>query len=220
MDIKLISHLKQALENHTDAPRNYIGASGIGNPCERKIWYSYKGLAGKDKPELKLTFEIGKRLEAMILDIFEKTPIQVIRPSEENCDLFCVDKDLPSFSGHMDAILVLESGERIILDIKTAKASSYAKFVNQGLKAWNMQYYAQLQAYMGMTGLNRAILLAINKDSSEMHEEWVWFNDIYYQELKMKAARIIDCEVEPARINKSPLFYLCRMCSYSEKCHG
>ncbi len=220
MNVSIGKKILNVLDNKNEDGRNYIGASSIGAPCERKVWYQYKGQTIQAQNTLKLSFEIGSRLEAMILDFLEKTDVEVIRPSPDNELLFCSDKDIITFCGHMDAILKMpHSGEKAILDIKTAKATSFIRFKTLGIRDWNIQYYAQLQSYMGMTGINHAVLLAINKDNSDLHEEWIEFDSIYYEELKMKAKRIMDAEVEPERINKNKLFYQCRMCGYKEKCH-
>jgi hypothetical protein len=222
MEFSLVDEISKMLVNEKDTPRDYVGASSIGNHCERKVWYQYKGVSYQCPSTLKITFEIGRRLEAMIIDYLSLSNIKIIRPTSEN-PLFCFDKDLPSFSGHMDALIELSDGRRAILEIKTAKASSYAKFANPikgGVKNWNPQYYSQIQSYMGMTGIHDAVFFVINKDSSECQEEWVKFNSLFYDELKVKATRIIDSVEEPERINKNPIFYLCQMCGYKEKCHG
>lgn len=222
MDFSLNKAINDLLTEHKDPARNYVGASSIGNHCERKIWYQYQGVSYDAPPQLKITFEIGKRLESMIIDFLVSAGIEVIRPTIGD-SLYCFDKDLPSFSGHMDALIVMPNGNEAVLEIKTAKASSFAKLVHPtkgGLKNWNSQYFSQMQAYMGMSGLSDAVLFVINKDSSDTYEEWIKFNPIFYDELKCKAARILDSEEEPERINKNPIFYLCQMCGYKEKCHG
>lgn len=223
MDILLSDKIKDVIEHAVEKNRGrYVGASSIGHPCERKIWYQYKDYKQENSAKLKLTFDLGHRIESLILDYLEKSDIRVRRPLESNNNLFCADLDFTTFSGHMDAIIEIpDKGIIAVLDIKTAKASSFQKFVKHGLREWNMQYYAQLQAYMGMTGIKLAVLLALNKDTSDLHEEWFRFDSSYYEELRTKAMRIAeDDEVPPERINKNPCFYLCSMCGYKKVCHS
>ena len=219
MDItKLINEsiAKQPL----DAPRRYIGASSIGRECSREIWYSFNDVVGgKISAQLKTTFKIGKILEDMILDDVESIGFELERPGEINNYLFCRDKDVAIFQGHMDAILYLTRDHPVIFDAKTCKNSSFNAFKKDGLKSWSSTYYAQMQAYMGMTDIHHACLLALNKDTSEYHHEWIDYDDIYYHELKARAAEISKSTEPPERINKSPLFWVCNSCRFKTVCH-
>ena len=136
--------------------RQYIGASSIGKPCKRAIWYGYHGAEQKDvSSALQITFDIGKTLEKLLLEYIGLTDLKLEIPLEENKWLFCQDSELKEFQGHMDGLLYLDELSPTVLEIKTAKSSSFQKFVKDGLLKWNYIYYAQLQAYMGMANLNK-----------------------------------------------------------------
>lgn len=221
MDINLSQAINRALDTRPkDAPRNYVGASSIGHDCARAIWYQAHGAEeGHINHRVKRIFDNGKVLESMLLDYIELTTTRVIRPNAENNWLHCSDKELPYFAGHMDALLFNADGPVIVLDIKTCNHLSFDKFVNNGLRHWQPKYYAQLQAYMGMTGHKYACLLAYDKDDSRLHDETIAFDEMEYAALKEKARVIYTQEIEPERINKSPLYFVCRNCSYKETCH-
>ncbi len=212
---------KSLSEKPQDVRRYYIGASSIGNSCSRSIWYGYVGAESiSPSPSLRSTFDIGKRLEGLLLDYMEHAGINIIRASKDNDDLFLSDEDVPIFQGHCDAILEMDDGENVILEIKTANTASFSRFKYKGLMQWNEVYYSQIQSYMGMRKLNRAVLLAIDKNTSELHHEWVDYDDIFYNELKMKALAISTIGEPPMRINKNPIFYKCNICSYRKICHA
>jgi len=220
MDItKLISE-SISKQEHED-PRRYIGASSIGKECSRAIWYGLHNIQGNAiSPQLRTTFKIGKILENMILDDVGKLGFELERPEEINNYLFCREENLQIFQGHMDAILYLNRDCPVVFEAKTCKNSSFNSFKKDGLRAWSQTYFAQLQSYMGMTGIHSACLLALNKDTSEYHHEWVDYDDIYYHELVAKACDISDATEPPERINKSPLYYVCASCRFKEVCHG
>ncbi len=209
----------QAIEKRDRDPhRPYVGASSIGSPCSRAIWYSYHGAPSKDfSPTTHATFDVGKKLEDLIISYVELAGLQVIRPHEMNHYLFCCDSEVPKFQGHADALLVVD-GEEVVLEIKTAKNSRFQAFKKKGLKSWSPEYYAQIQSYIGMKGLQRGVVLAINKDTSELHHEWISFDSYLYNELRAKAQAIIDAEEPPERINKSPMYIVCSRCNYKETC--
>jgi len=208
-----------AIEKRANDPhRAYVGASSIGNPCVRALWYSYHGAPSGDfSPTIRATFDVGKRLEGLMLDYIDLAGIKVILPDEMNHYLFCVDAEIPKFQGHMDALIVVD-GEECVLEVKTAKNARFQALKKKGLREWSPGYYAQLQSYIGMRGLKRGALLAINKDSSELHHEWVDFDSYFYNELRAKAQTVIDSEEPPERINKSPLYIVCARCNYKDTC--
>lgn len=204
-----------------DQPRDYIGASSIGHDCYRHIWYRYNDNESQMDLSSKkeLTFLIGHRLEEMMIKLIQQSGTSIIPPSESNHYLEVFDSEIPEFRGHMDAILYSDVGVKSVLEIKTARDSSFRIFVKNGLKHWNKAYYSQLQAYMGMSGLIEGYLLALNKDTSELHDEWVEFDPNFYLFLKEKAKRILLATEAPNRVNNSELYYLCRLCDYNKICH-
>ncbi len=108
----------------------------------------------------------------------------------------------------MDAVLHLDGLGPVVVEMKTASNSNFNNFKNKGLAIWSPGYLAQVQSYMGMSDCKNAVILVLNKDSSELHHEWVKYDDIFYHELRLKALAI----------NKSPLFHVCRRCKFNEVC--
>ncbi len=92
-------------------------------------------------------------------------------------------------------------------------------FVKKGARLWNPQYYAQIQAYMGMSGIHKTYILALNKDTSDLHDEFVLFDEIFYAGLEDKARIISISESEPPRISGSPLWFQCKLCKFNKICH-
>ena len=124
--------------------------------------------------------------------------------------------------GTPDATLIVSGKSGIaltyILEIKTANNASFNQFVKHGLRRWREQYYAQLQAYLGITCVPQGILLAINKDSAEIHEEVVEFNELYYEMLLIKARAIKNATEPPPRMSENPMTLSCKLCKYKETC--
>jgi len=204
------------LANPDQEIRQYIGASGIGSPCERKIWYGYKGMpAMPTAPTMQRTFDIGHSLETLVLDYMQNAGCNMLRKAPHT---YFKDKDIPELQGHCDAIWYSPVGTHII-EVKTARDSSFRVFVKGGLLKWYPVYYSQVQTYMGMSGIKDAYVIAINKDTSELHDEHVVFDPIHYDMLRAKALRLIQSDEAPEKINNSPLFYVCRNCQYKEICH-
>lgn len=212
------SLIDKAIEiSHVEEDRDYIGASSIGHACARAIWYAFKGAERRPLTAKQIrTFSIGRRLEELLKEQIKLLGVPLMDGLKITS---CYDEDVTVFKGNVDGILQIE-GQHVILEIKTAKDSSFKLFVSRGLRKWRPEYYSQVQAYMGMKNIKTAYVLAINKDTSELHDEYVKFDDLFYHELRAKAKMIAEAENPPERINKSPLFYICSMCNYKEICHG
>lgn len=217
----LIKAINDAIsQRNREENRLYIGASNIGNPCLRAVWYAYKGYESEKFPtNTQITFDIGKNLERLLLDYLEASGMNIERANEANNYLFCQHEKIKDFQGHIDALIHTDNAEPIILEIKTAKASSFAVFKKDGLKVWSKIYYSQIQSYMGMTGYKSAIILVLNKDSSELCMEWVYFDEDYYLMISDKAQFIKNNTSPPERINNNSCYHLCARCVYKNVCH-
>lgn len=208
--------LSRAIDAHIsnereDEKRNYIGASSIGSDCLRQIWYEYNGFKGTFDPRILRIFEVGKRLEGLVVDWLREAGFNV----SDQQHVF-KDQELQYFQGHCDGVI---EKPHAILEIKTAKDSSFKQFVKHGLKKWMPKYYDQLQAYLGMSGLINAYILVLNKDDSSLFDEKVTFDASRYIALKEKARLIHDATIEPPRINGNPAWYQCKMCKFKKICH-
>lgn len=204
-----------------DDERNYIGASSIGSDCLRAIWYQFKGVKAQSVPaKFRRTWAIGKALEQVVHNWLCDVGIVVVRNWPE-----LVHPTMPFFKGNVDGVWmksrykIHDQKPKAIIEIKTAKDASFKIFVKKGVKAWNPQYYAQIQAYMGLSGIHSTYILVLNKDNSDISDELVLFDPEFYKKLEEKAAFVNGANVEPPRIHGSALWYQCKMCKFNKVCH-
>lgn len=211
---RLSKLIEKYQERVTDDARDYIGASSIGSDCLRQIWYQFKGVKAEAVPtKFRRTWAIGKKLEGLVVEWLTHAGVKV-----EKTGKTYHAKNMPYFQGHFDGIVILGK-KQSILEIKTAKDASFKIFVKKGVKVWNPQYYAQIQAYMGMSGIFSTYILALNKDNSDLSDELVLFDPVFYEKLLDKAKMIYGANVEPPRINGSALWFQCKMCKFNRTCH-
>lgn len=212
----LIEKINTALFKQLESKpkRDYIGASSIGNPCERAVWYDFhfpeKGHI--NSPTTLLTFRVGEYIESMIISLLRAS--NALLASQVHAE----SKAFPTFQGNYDAWIELD-GEMHVLEIKTASNSNFSQAKSKGVKIWRPQYYDQIQSYLGMSEKQSGILLIVNKDTSEIYEEKINFDKFHYELLVSKAKRLVNTTQVPERINNSPIYYLCKMCKFKEVCH-
>lgn len=199
-------------------PRPYLGASILGEPCERRLWMTFRWLGQEqfDGRMLRL-FDTGNREELRLLDELRAIGVKVEGAQHEV--VFCDGHG----KGHLDgALLGLEEGPKTwaVFECKTANTKSYKDVVAKGVQAAKPLHWAQLQMYMGLTGMTRAAYFVVCKETDEIHHERVEFDKAAFDKLLAKAGRVIFQAEPPPRISNDPAWYECRFCPFHAQCHG
>jgi len=209
-------------------PRDYLGASRIGEPCARKLVYEYTG-APKDEGKtfgggLFRIFDAGHRFEALTIEWLRAAGFD-LRTHDRAGDQFGFSIVGGRFRGHIDGVIVAGPDLGIawpaLWEHKALKAKGWTDLVKRGVREAKPIYFAQLQIYMAYMALAVAVLTAMNKDTQELHHEIVPFDAAAAQLLSDKAAGVLRAAGAgelPPRIAATADFYLCRMCAYARRC--
>ncbi|SFC90375.1 PD-(D/E)XK nuclease family protein [Tropicimonas isoalkanivorans] len=211
-------------------PRDYLGASRIGEPCARRLVYEVTHTPPDPGKELE-----GRSLRIFAAGhVFEDLAIRWLRLA--GFDLRTQTREGGQFGfetaggrirGHVDGVIVAgpEVGLAwpVLWEHKALKASSWSDTAKKGVRLSKPVYFGQMQIYMAYLGLGSALFTALNKDSCELYHEHVPFDPATAQELSDKAVAVLRAadagELLP-RIATSPDFYLCRFCPFSARCWG
>lgn len=212
--------------------RNYLGASLIGNPCARQIYYEYNKFY-KEPFDAKtlMNFEDGHRTEALTAERLRMVDgIELITGNNSGKQLGFSALE-GKLRGHYDGIISGIYQAPKTKHIWECKASADKKFKEfkrikekvgekETLKNWNENYYAQAQLYMHFEQLNRhylTISYAGGRDYDSCRTEYDAATAIKYID---RAERIIHANTEPPRISEQRDFYICRWCGFRKLCHG
>jgi hypothetical protein len=106
------------------------------------------------------------------------------------------------------------------LEFKTHSAKSFATLKKDGVQKAKPEHYAQMMWYMGQSDLERALYLAVNKDTDELYSERIKFDKVAFERIQVKAESIIFSPTPPERISNDPKFYQCNWCDHKDVCHG
>lgn len=202
-------------------PREHLGASLIGHACDRHIWYSFRWAASPnyDGRMLRL-FDRGKREEAVVAEELRAIGVE-LHVDENGKQIECRDES-GHFGGSVDGIgrgFPEAPKSWAILEVKTHSAKSFTDLRKHGVAESKPQHYAQMQSYMGLLGLERALYLAVNKDNDELYTEWVHFDTDAFKAMQERARRIIDAKEPPAKLSEDPANWQCKMCPFFSLCH-
>jgi len=205
-------------------PRPHLGASVIGRPCERQLWYAFRWCVDEqhDGRMLRL-FERGQREE----DVFSRElrsvgiDVHTLDPRTGRQFQFAVLGG--HVGGSMDAALfgILEAPKTWhVGEFKTHNAKSYSELASKGVQQAKPEHWSQMQLYMRWSGMSRAFYLAVNKDTDELHGERVREDKQAGAELEAKAERIVRSATPRPKLSDNPAWFQCKFCPAHAVCHG
>lgn len=206
------------------APRPHLGASVIGRPCERALWYAFRWATPPSfSGRMLRLFERGQLEEARFVRELRGIGAEVLEVDPETGRQFMyVDVD-GHFGGSMDgaACGIPEAPKTWhVLEFKTHNVKSFADLVAKGVREAKPEHWAQVQCYMGWSGMDRALYLAVCKNTDELYSERIEADPLAFIELVEKARRIINANEPPARLSNDPAWWVCKMCDHHAACHG
>jgi hypothetical protein len=198
--------------------RNYMGGSILGEPCDRKLWYSFKTPSRILDPRILRIMDLGNMIESMVIEYLRNSGLTVYDIDQDGKQFGFEDGFL---AGNIDGVVtgLLESSKPHLFECKSAKDSRFKLFVKNGIKETEPKYWAQIQVYMKYMELDRCLYIIYNKDTSEMHIERIKYNAMeadYYANRGKEIGVKEEADVE--RKYKGPAWRECRYCDYREKC--
>ena len=208
----------------SDGFRSHLGASLIGKECERALWYDFRWTTKAKFPGRVLRlFETGHLAEARLVQNLRRTGATVLEVDPETGRQFRVQAHGGHFGGSLDGIALnlLEAPKTWhVLEFKTHSAKSFADLAAKNVRQSKPQHFAQMQIYMSLIGLARAVYVAVNKDNDDLYIERVELDTAVSTRLLEKAQRVIFAATPLPRISDDPSWYQCRLCDHADVCHG
>lgn len=208
-----------------DKPRTYLGASIIGKECSRALWYDFRWASGGKKFEGRMLrlFKTGDYEEARMVADLRALGATVYDVDPATGKQFEFIDHSGHMKGHMDGCAqhIPGGGKKWhVLEFKTHNEKSFKDLKAKGVKASKPEHYAQMQWYMGKSGMDRALYLAKNKNDEDIHSERIEFDVMDFERIQQKAYAIIFAPQPPSKISEDPKFYICNMCDHKAVCHG
>ncbi len=206
-----------------DGFRDHLGASIIGKSCARALWYDFRWVTpARHTGRLLRLFETGQLEEDRLVRNLRATGATVLEVDPDTGRQFRVEAHGGHFGGSLDGVAIglLEAPKTWhVLEFKTHSAKSFADLTAKGVVLSKPQHAAQMQIYMHLTGITRALYVAVCKDTDALHIERLKADREMAERLLEKAGRIIFAQHPPARISEDPAWFECRFCDHHATCH-
>ena len=173
----LSAAIDAAHEARIETPRRYLGASVLGDPDDRGLWLSFRGV-----------FE--PQFSGRILRLFRRGHLEEVTAAQDLIAAGCVvshtgaDQLAVNLGGHLGghADGIIESGvpeapkTRHLWECKTHSKKSFDDVVKNGVRKSKDQHWIQMQCYMHGLGLTRALYYAVCKDDDAIYTERVEYD--------------------------------------------
>ncbi len=213
----------QREKTQEDGRRPHLGASIIGRECARQIWYSFRWARNtKHGGRLLLLFETGHKAEERFVEGLRSIGAEVVDKLEDGLQIRFATLG-GHFAGSLDGMArgtPYAPKTWAVTEYKTHSHKSFTKLKAEGVKLAKPEHYAQMQVYMERVGVDRALYLAKDKDTDELHDEWIHLDKAFAQAMLARAERIIKADAPPAGISTDASFFKCKFCDYNSICHG
>ena len=204
-----------------DVPRNYLGASLIGETCLRKIQFEW--LTSLTFPaRVRSIFARGYFFEAESREQLREAGL-MFAPVEALG--FAIKGGL--IADHADGIITFVPEEialatPAIWEHKAVNAKNFRAVERDGLAKVFPRYAAQVAVYQWfLDALNPALVTIVNSDTCERLHFTVAFDRLLMQEALDRAVNVILAtragELLP-RLDPELQDFRCRMCSHLERC--
>ena len=210
-------------EQTTDTShRPHLGASLIGHACDRHLWMTFRWVGSEsfDGRMLRL-FDTGKLEEPRVYEELRGIGCEVA--ADDGTAQFKVSTLGGHFGGSLDgAVLGIPEAPKTwhVLEIKTHSDKLFKDLTTKGVREAKPMHWAQMQTYMHLTGMDRALYYAVNKNTDALHIERVEYDRQAAEGLVAKAERIIRADVPPQRLSDDPAWFECKFCRFHGVCHG
>lgn len=203
--------------------RRHLGASVIGRPCARQLWYIFRwGTQVRHFGRILRLFDRGNLEEARFVSWLRKSGVHTLDKDLETGEQFRIADHNGHFGGSLDAVLYDAPdfpGQWALGEFKTHSEKSFKDVAKQGVEKAKFEHFVQMQIYMHKMQLAYALYFAINKNNDDLYIEAVPYREETALMYLDRAGKIISALEPPERISENPGWYQCNFCDFKNVCH-
>jgi hypothetical protein len=207
-----------------DGYREHLGASLIGEMCERSLWYSFRWTSrARFTGRMLRLFQTGHLQEDRLVSDLRNIGVQVMSVDPGNGQQWRVRDETGHFGGSMDSVGIgFPEAPKTwhLVEFKTHSLKSFNDLKRNGLQNSKPRHWAQMHTYMHLAGLERGMYLAVCKDNDEIYQERLHADPSEGIRLVAKAGRIVSSPAPLSRIAHTPEWHECRFCDHHPTCWG
>lgn len=229
----ILNLIDEKLEaNQEDGRRGHLGGSLIGTKCLRALYFTHRWyVTEKHDGKLLRLFNRGHLEEFRFVEWLRLIGISITDADPISGGQIRISDCRGHFGGSLDGEMTnvpnieefgLTLDSTVLAEFKTHGLKSFTELVKRGVKIAKPEHFAQCQVYMHKRGIKLALYMGINKNTDEIHCEWIHYDSLQGAGLIAKAFDIVFWPRDgslPPRITNNPSWYECRFCKAKKVCH-
>ena len=218
----------------SDWRRPHLGASQIGKPCSRDLWFGFRWATKPDhEGRILRLFERGQREEVWLADDLRAIGVDI-----QTVDPTTITKDNPEgdqfhfsalgghYAGSCDGLATkfVEAPKAVhVFECKTANKKIFELIQKHGCEKQKPEHYAQMQTYMGYFWklgykTDRAFYFVVCKDNDEIYAERIHLIKKKAEIYTKRAKLIIESKEPLSKISDNPSWWQCKFCDHKSHC--
>lgn len=214
---RAVDRLDTGVPRRKDKPRQYIGASGIGNRCTAALAFALRGFPDTPPdPQLLRIFNLGHKVEELVVKDLRAAGFDVV----ENDPMTGKQWHYDMLGGHvrcnLDGLMEAKDGSMWNVEIKSMNDGKWVKCKDHGVAVSHPNYYDQMQMQMAMSKTRHTLFVAYNKNNSKYLVEIVEFDEMIWEFLKSQIEQVLLNQAE--KISHDPADWRCRGCFKRDVC--
>lgn len=216
---------EKSIEEHPQDHRTHLGASEIGDECNRKLWFKFRWCKLENfEGRMRRLFHRGHLEEEQFIDKLHWMGFFVRNIDQNTGKQYQFSAVGGHHGGSGDSVLLMpwdrgEDGQRILAEYKTHNAKQFEKFKSKGIKISHPKHWAQMCEYGNAFKTRYGLYCGICKDTDEVEFQFLELDLSYGEQLIKKAENIIISKFPPPRISDNPAYYACSYCHFHGICH-
>jgi hypothetical protein len=211
------------MDNQGDNRRDHLGASVLGNPCTRALWYGFRWATTiKHGGRLLRLFDRGQREEQFIVAQLRRIGIDVMDRDPNTGRQWSYSAIGGHVGGSADALAVgvpQSPTKPHVLEFKTSGTKQFDDLLKRGCEGSKPLHYVQQQCYMHWQGFERSLYVVVCKEDDRVYSERIKYVPEVARAAENKAAVIVRASEPLPKLSEDASYYACKFCDHYSGCH-
>jgi hypothetical protein len=213
---------KKYEERNGDWRRPHLGASLIGKPCKREVWYNFRWCLNPNfSGRILRLFQTGFREEVRLVQDLRGAGITVYDRDPETGKQIRYESFGGHYAGSLDGMGVgFPEAEKSwhVIEVKTANTKTFNALKKHGVEKTKPEHYYQTMQYMSWSKADRAYYFCVCKETDDIYAERIYFDQKVADDLELKANDIVFADSPPEKLGDSDKSFGCKFCTYRGLC--